>query len=105
MDLHLLVSESICFFILVSDDRGYLVCTLSSDASPYIIFGSSMNLHRGCSGAFELPYVWGQAIYVVLVNCLMGSGPAALNTCHIDVILPFQCCYAKVIFAGMPPYV
>ena len=61
-----------------------------------------MNLHSGYRQAVEFTSICGQAIYVVLVSCLMGSGPVALNECHVDVISLILCCYVKVIFLGYP---
>ena len=76
--------------------------TSSSFDSPSMIFGYSMNPHSGCIRAVELTSICGQAIYVVLASCLMGSGPVALNECHVDVISLSLCCYVKVIFLGYP---
>ena len=67
-----------------------------------MIVGASMNLHSFCILAVVLPSVCGQVISVVLVSCLMGSGPAALNACHVDVISLLRFCYVKVIFLGCP---
>ena len=67
MDLLLLVFELICFVIFVVDGGGYLLCNSSYVASPSMIFGSSMNLHSGCSCVVALPSVWGQVIYMLLV--------------------------------------
>ena len=70
-----------------------------------MIVGDSMNLHSGCILAVALPPVCGQVIYMVLVSCLMGSGPDALNAFNVNVISLLHCCYVKVVFAGKPPYV
>ena len=105
IDLCLLIYESLWFFIFLDDWKGYLVWSSSSIDSPSMIFGSSMNLYSGCILAVALPSVCGQVIYVVLVSCLMGPGLAALNGWHVDVISLLICCYVKVIFAGMHPYV
>ena len=56
------------------------MCASSSVASPYIFVGASINLHSSCSRSALLPSVWGQVIWVLLVSCLMGSVPAALNS-------------------------
>ena len=70
---------------------GDIWCTNSSSiASTYMIVRYPMNLRSGCSWAVALPSVWGQVIYLVLFNFLMRAGPAALNTCHVDVISPFS---------------
>ena len=44
-----------------------------------MIVGASMNLHSGCIGVVALLSVCGHVIYVLLVSCLVGSGPAALQ--------------------------
>ena len=99
-----LVFELLWFVIFLADGRGSLLWTSSSIASPSMIVESSMNLHSCCIMAGALPSVCGQLIYLFLVRCLMGSGPAALNACHINVISLLCWCYVKVVFAGMPPY-
>ena len=57
-----------------------------------MIVGANINLHSGCILAVVLTSVCGQVIYMVLVSCLMGYGPAALNVCHVDVIIHVPIC-------------
>ena len=67
-----------------------------------MIVGAPMNLNSGCILDVVLPSVFGHVIYVVLVSCLIGSGPAALNECHVDVIPLLRYCYVKVVLLVCP---
>ena len=74
------------------DGRGSLFCTSYSVAPLSIIVGASMDLHSGCSRAVELPYVWGEAIYMLLVSFWWGMG--LLTSTHATLLL-----YPRSIFA------
>ena len=75
---------------------GFLVFTYYSVDSSSITDGASMNLHSGFSQDFALPSVWGQVIYMLLVSCLVGSGPATLNAYHVSVVFAMS----KLFFLG-----
>ena len=94
MDLLLLVYESLCFVVFVSDGRGSLFCTSYYVTSPSLIVIDSIS----SSFYVALLSVWGQLICMLLVSCLMGYGPSALNTFHVAVIDPIPFFFMSKLF-------
>ena len=64
-----------------------------------------MNLHSGCRWAVVLPSICGQVIYVVLVSCLVVSGPATLQHMPRWCYIPLLLLLCQIYFSGMFPYV
>ena len=94
MNSFLLIYDFLWFVIFVVGGRGTLLYTYSYVASPYMIFGSSMNLHSGCSLAVALPSVWGQVIYMLLVsffNSVWACRPQCIAHCCYTPSLCLLC--------------
>ena len=77
----------------------------SSIAYLSMMFVSSVNLHSGCRRAVVFPSVCVQVVYVVLVSCLVGSGPASLQLIPRWWYIPFLLFLCQIYFFWDAPCV